>query len=414
MTKYVLCRNLECGCPIPEGQDFCDNCNCPSPLFLSPPEPDKIGRGALLGYVDGRREFRMNLDYIHYALYGMTKTGKTTLAMKIAVEAENAGIRLLVIDPEGEWRNIVPMLKGRTEYYLSLKNLKVNPFELRDRGLVSLLLKETIFQHGKQDFFSFTPQMEAVLDECIGMSQSVPELIDNVRNVTRDKLKTKVMNLEMTRAALLVRLRPLEENESLRQIFYCDKSSIDLSNLDESNIVIDLSDLDQKVAYSRPLRLIYNLIIVAGLAKALSKEPTNAITNMVVADEAQRLVPKIFEKETATDTWVATEYAVRLRKRGYVMLLVSQHPKNIEDDIRDNVHVNFLFRMQSDQNTKVVAGALGYSHYARVDHIGRILANLKFRQAVVKVPDIAGPFVIDSAEFRADRVDEAALEGVAP
>lgn len=414
MTKYFLCRNLECGCPIPEGQDFCDNCNCPSPLFLSPPGPDRIGSGVLLGYVEDGSEFRMRLDYIHYALYGMTKTGKTTLAMKIAVEAEHAGIRLLVIDPEGEWRNIVPLLKGKTEYYLSLSNLKVNPFELKDRGLVAMLLKETIFQQGRNDFYSFTPQMEAVLDECIGMSDSVPDLIENVRNATKDKLKTKVVNLEMTRAALLVRLRPLEENESLRQIFYCDKSTIDLANLDDRNIIIDLHDLDSKVAYSRPLRLVYNVIIVAGLVKALSKETTNEITNMVVADEAQRLVPKIFEKETATDTWVATEYAVRLRKRGYVMLLISQHPKNIEDDIRNNVHVNFIFRMQSDQNAKVVAGALGYSHYARVDHIGRILANLRFRQAIVKMPDVANPFVIDSAEFVIGGIDVNKLEVLMP
>src|SRR5690606_5047187 len=129
---------------------------------------------------------------------------------------------------------------GKTEYYLSLKNLKINPFELKDKGLISLLLKETIFQHGKTDFYSFTASMEALLDECIAMSGSIPELIENVRNVGRDDLKTRLVNMEATRTAVLVRLRPLEENESLRQIFYCEKSSIDLMNLDRCNILIDL------------------------------------------------------------------------------------------------------------------------------------------------------------------------------
>src|SRR5690606_11618120 len=54
MTRYVLCRNLECGCPIPESQDFCDNCNSPSSTFLK--SGPAFTEGSLLGYTQDGSE----------------------------------------------------------------------------------------------------------------------------------------------------------------------------------------------------------------------------------------------------------------------------------------------------------------------------------------------------------------------
>lgn len=283
MTKYVLCRNLECGCPIPDNQDFCDNCDTPSPNFLKKSAP-AFTEWSLLGHAREGSEFRLPLTFPSYAFYGITGSRKTTLSRKLAVDAENAGIKLLVLDPEGEWKHIIPMLKGNTDYYATTRNLKINPFDLKDKQLIRILLKETVLKGVQTEFWDLSPQMNYVLDVCIERSNSIPELIDNVSYFQSDDLPFNLAGLERTKTALLVRLLPYKTNEMIRDIFHCDRSSVDLGRLDDRNVIFDLHELDAKVAYGNEVRLLYNVITIATLRHALGREVGDRIEHMLVAD----------------------------------------------------------------------------------------------------------------------------------
>lgn len=52
----------------------------------------------------------------------------------------------LIIDVEGEWKNIVPQLKTKTEYFSVDSNLRINPFDLGDPALIRELMRETVFK----------------------------------------------------------------------------------------------------------------------------------------------------------------------------------------------------------------------------------------------------------------------------
>ena len=393
MTKYTLCSNLSCSNPLKEDQDFCDNCNAPSPHFLNPPgRPDE---GFPIGHAQDGCIYCLPLTFPSYALYGITGVGKTSLAKKLAVFAEISGIKLLILDPEGEWKHIVPKLRGRIEYYATTKNLKINPFDLKDKQLIRILLKETVLKGIQTEFWDLSPQMNFVLDSCIDRSNSIPELIDNVSYFQSDDLPFNLVGLERTKTALLVRLLPYKNNEVLKEIFYTDHSSVDLAKLDDRNIIFDLHELDAKVAYGNELRLLYNVITIAALRQALSRDIGDRIDNMLVADEAQLLVPKILQKLLVTDTWASTTYSTRGRKRNQAVMFCSQSPANLEDDIRKNVVVNFIFKLQSPDDVQLAAGLLGYTHYARVDHISRAIGNLKPKQAIVKTSSGDRPVLID-------------------
>jgi hypothetical protein len=370
----------------------------------------------LIGYNIEGHEFRMPLTFSGYAFYGMTGMGKTTLAMKTAVDASARGIRLLILDPEGEYKNAIPYLHGKTEYYATLRNLKINPFDLKDKGIIKLLLRESVLRgkETEQDYWDLSPQMNYILDECVDKSSSIPELIDNVLYFRNDDTPVKLTSVEKSKTALLVRLLPYKNNEVLKEIFYCDKSSIDLNKLDDRNIVIDLHPLATLVAYQTELRLIYNVITVAALRQALSKQVTDVITNMLVADEAQMLVPKILQKVLITDTFASTNFVVLLRKRGLSTMLCTQSPSNIEDDIRKNMAVNVIHKLQSPDDAKLIAGMFGYSHYARVDHISKILASLKPRQAIVKTPLSDRPILINSVNVQFNKTSDEALKHFIP
>ena len=107
--------------------------------------------------------------------------------------------------------------------------------------------------------------------------------------------------------------------------------------MDKQNIMINLHSLDSKVSYREEIRLIYNIITTYYLRKMLSRESTNYVSNLFIADEAQLLVPKILHKLVITESWPATEFATRLRKRGCGLILITQSPSNIESDIFKNV-----------------------------------------------------------------------------
>src|SRR5437667_7179252 len=92
MTRYILCKNLECCCPLEEGQEFCDNCNTPSPLFLK--LNSVVNEGSLLGHTEDGAEYRLPLTFPSYGFYGITGSRKTTLSRKLAIDAENSGIKL--------------------------------------------------------------------------------------------------------------------------------------------------------------------------------------------------------------------------------------------------------------------------------------------------------------------------------
>ncbi len=389
---------MTCGHLTEQANGFCNYCSSPLPSFLHSPEQSRILEGVLLGHLENGVAFHLPLNFASYGFYGITGVGKTTLAMQLAVDAENSGLKLLALDPEGEWKNIIPNLKDKTEYYATLHNLKVNPFDLNDKGLIRLLLKETVFQGVETEYWDLSPQMNYVLDQCIEKSSSIPQLIEKISYFYGQDLPFKLVNIERTKTALIVRLSPYKNNEVVREIFYCEKSSIDLNKLDDRNIIFDLHELESKVAYGTEVRLLYNVLSIAALRQAMARPVTDTITNMLVADEAQMLVPKILRKVLAIDTWPTTEFATRLRKRGQSIVIISQSPSNIEDDIRRNIQNNFVFRLQSPEDIRLIAGMLGYSHHIKVDHFGQRLSNLKPRQAIVKTPIVDEPFITTSID----------------
>lgn len=394
---------------------LCNYCQSPLPNFLHSPKPSQVSNGVWLGTMSDGRSFHLPLSQFgfHFALYGSTGGGKTRQAMSLAVGAENNGINLLILDVEGEWKNIIPRLQHKTEYYATDTNLKINPYDLNDFGLVRALLKEIIFRGIEVEYQDLSPQMNYVLDQCIRESTSIPTLIDNVTNYEEHNLPFRLNSLDKTKTAILVRLEPYRSNPALSEIFYTETSSFNLEKFDDRNMLIDLHPLEAKVAYGTELRLIYNTIAVAYLKQALHREPTERISNLFLADEAQLLAPKILRKLLVTDTWATTEFATRLRKRGQSLAIIAQSPMNMEDDIRKNCQNVFVFKLQDAKDIDLIARSFGFNSYASVDHFAQELTSLKQRQAIVKTQGLE-PFIISTPNISLNPVSDQELQGYSP
>ena len=228
---YVLCMN--CGRISLEGM-FCSYCH--SPLFgggSSNPLAN-VKDGVYLGEVEGENSpllLPINPYFgFHFAFYGVTGTGKTRAAMNLAINSENQGLCLRILDVEGEWRKIIPRLKKETIFYDSEYNLKVNPFDLNDPGLTLQILKEMIFMGMEREYGELSPQMNYILSKCVLQSRSIPDLIDRIM-FFKPNVPFKFQNLDATKTALLTRLNPFRDNPILRRIFHVEHSSIDLTSI---------------------------------------------------------------------------------------------------------------------------------------------------------------------------------------
>lgn len=382
------------------------------PLLVSLPETHE---GIHLGCLENGNAFRIPLSYFnyHFAFYGVTGTGKTRAAMNLAIKGENSGLNVRVIDVEGEWRNIIPKLSKETLYYDVCKNVRINPFELQDMGLTKLLLKETIFKGIELEYRELSPQMNFLLDKCIQVSGTIPKLIENVISYNPET-HFPLRNLDLTRTALLTRLNPYKDNPILRKIFYTSKSNIDLEKIQDKNVVFDLHKLDMKVAYKEEMRLLYNILTINYLRSALKRSETNTIKNLFVADEAQLLVPKIFKKVVSTDTWATTDFATRLRKRGESLVIISQSPANIEDDIRKNSQNIFAFRLIDPWDVRAIAGMFGHMHTDEINYLSSMLTSLDSRTCLVKTPMAPYPFTVKTLDVIFENLSEKQLEAHLP
>lgn len=412
-SKYWVC--MTCGSLTSMVRGLCTYCSSPLPNFLHSPQPQQVSRGIHLGFLHDGSEFRIPMSHFgfHFAFYGATGGGKTRAAINLAIEAENAGMKLLVLDVEGEWKDVIANLKSDTEYYSTDKNLRINPYDLGDYGLVKILLRETIFHGIEVEYQDLSAQMNYVLDKCIQNSTSIPTLIDNVMSYEERDLPFRLSNIDKTKTALLVRLEPYKSNPALNEIFYTETSSINFDKLDSKNIIIDLHSLEALVAYRTELRLIYNAIAIGYLKLALSRQITNSVSNLFIADEAQLLVPKILRKVVITDTHLTAEFASRLRKRGQSIAIVTQSPSNLESILTANCQNAFVFRLQDANDIELIARSAGYNWHS-LDFFTQELTNLKRKQALVKTPLVDEPFIITAPDVVLNPISQEELDRHSP
>lgn len=402
MQRGVAVRNWTCLCGnFVRGKRFCPRCK----LMRF-----RIEKHPVLAYFDmklGKFEDGMSFNFplaklaSHLLISGQTGTGKTRLGMNLAVKAGNFAkpnrIRLLIMDVEGEWKNIIPQLEGKTEYYSVGKNLRINPFDLNDPALIRELMRQTVFKGIEKEYMDLTAQMNMVLQDAIYKSSNMQELIENVKNYENKRLNSP----QKTKTALLVRLDPFMRSP-LKEIFMCKKSNPDFERLDECNMIIDLHELDKLVAYNPEVRLIYNVVTTYFLRKMLNREPCDDLSNLFISDEAQLLVPKILRKLIVTETWPAAEIAIRLRKRGVGMVLITQRPSNLERDIIDNCATKISFRVQDQDDIKILSDCVGFTDIVEREYMTEKFVHIPTKNAIVCM---AGhePFLFTAEDFEPER-----------
>ncbi len=96
------------------------------------------------------------------------------------------------------------------------------------------------------------------------------------------------------------------------------------------------------------------------------------------------------------------------------MVIISQSPANIEDDIRKNSLNLFVFRLQDPWDIKVIAGMFGYVHVDEVNYLSSLLSSLDERNAIVKTPLMPSPFLIRTLDLNFESISQEEMSRYYP
>jgi len=246
----------------------------------------------------------------HIVIFGMTGSGKTETAKRIAYSSRKDK---LIIDWSGEYEYGVIA----TPKELSLN---LNTYEILD-ALTSA--------------FQLTIPQQSVLLEALGEATNLKVLIDKLK-----KMKVKSETEKEIRNALLRRLLPLEK----LNLFH---GKLDLSEIN----TLDLSELTyeaKKLVVNLVLRMFYN-----------SPKP-----GILVIEEAQNIIPRNPIGKTPSSAELIIN---ELRKRGVCVILVAQTPSQISMAFRNADYI-IIHRLQL---TPKEAQILGLSN-EEIEKIARL------------------------------------------
>ena len=270
----------------------------------------------------------------HIAIFGSTGSGKTTTAATIAYRAFLKGFRVYVIDWHGEYKEIIrsPYLKEIEVKYLStLERLDI----FKESSLVSEIF-ETVFD--------LTPAQSYVLSKVLSRLRShefsFRRLYDEISMFPEDARWVPETKLSLMRRIeqLIDHDEVYDDGSDLRKIFvegFKEIISVNLSRLDRTS-----------------MRSLASLLILKTIALNNNRSKENSPKTLVVVDEAHH----IFKRSEGSS--VARDALAEIRKYNIGLVMVTQSPSYVGDDILKNTNTKIIHSIRSEADRKILRDAL--------------------------------------------------------
>ncbi|MFX0124557.1 MAG: ATP-binding protein, partial [Candidatus Hodarchaeota archaeon] len=297
----------------------------------------------------------------HMAVFGMTGEGKSRFVYGLIKEFLRKNVKFLIFDPKGEYlapiqsfcKDLIYLKPGSTTFPwgLNIFQLPKNeagdiiiPIEDHIQFVVSLL------EHIFEDSDAVSPQMRRLLH--LAVIQTVKNQ-GNLRTFLTwlkkpIELGMKGAYLENTAAGILNRVEKLFFGNTGR-CFTVHKTTFEVSNLLDQNIIIDLSAFesmeDQKgrqIFLNVVLQYIY--YFVRSLRSPFKEE--SLPKNIIVLDEIQKLIP-IRSRQARTPESMIAKGPWTLRAYDISMIFIGTDPI-VEQPILTNTGVLALFFTKFD------------------------------------------------------------------
>jgi hypothetical protein len=326
-----------------------------APIFELPPQ--KQTQIKLVQVMKGGRElYSAGIDLSHLTTHmvvaGQTGKGKTRFVGNLVKQIQRIrNVGITIFDWKGEYQGLM-----RTAYKIGLENcpLKINLFETHGlddieqyvQNLVALfreLLKSDMEN-------SLSSQMERILRESLieYLSQGVGnyEGFETFLSKWISQNKKRFSNPESSMAGLINRFGILFRGR-LGYVFNTSVTTIDFEAFLADQVCLDLSNL---AAYNKEdARLFLNALLLV-IRTYLFRSFSNQLRYLVIAEEAQYLVPEVFTKRSSADASPVEDITLFQRAYGAGLIAITTRPSLISRNILANSSSKIFFQCPLDSN----------------------------------------------------------------
>lgn len=320
----------------------------------------------------------------HVAIFGTSGSGKSTLAAAILLQLyHNLNIKFVVIDPHGEYKNLI---KGVDYRVIDASKTAFNP--------LVLVAGETPAERAKQivdvmrTLYHIGPLQASILEEAIldayalyGLEPHTPYTGEKISfPQPSDVVKILAKHYSGEHASIHSLLK------YVKGLLFHGSSSIDINLLLRENVVLDLHRLPTPTHQMFYVETIARLLVEAFRREGKTDKPRR----VVVIDEAHIFLPRSAQRESPL-----SRLFVELRKYGVIGILVTQNPLDIDERILVNTSLKVSLALNEPKALNYIARVLaGFEVEDRVEALKAMLASLPRGYAIVKPSTLTSPLLI--------------------
>jgi DNA helicase HerA-like ATPase len=395
--------------------------------FLAPTREETSAGEVFLGYVvrhgtvTDQKVFLSVEGFMRQTLIvGATGTGKSTTSRRIALSLNRLGIPFIVFEPvKKEWRNLigaVPRLRVFTVGDESVAPLRFNVLRVPDG--VKQQRHADMFYASMVSSVVMWPPAPYVLQMALhrtyakfgwdslsgrrGRDFGLRDLNPSVEEIIREQGYVGEVKANVA-AALSLRFESLSQSAKGAAL----NSSVSMSpkELLEAPTVVELSEMgseeDRALVILMMLSSIYEYLLTLGT----TSKPRCAI----IIEEAGSLFAKAEGKGaveyTASEARgkaveTISDIVARIRSLGGMVIFINQSAVNLPQEVSENTSTKIIHQVADDKNAVSATRTLGLD----ADQ-GRAMTSLEVGRAVLKVPGVSHPFLVQVADIDEFGVD---------
>ncbi|MGC8699448.1 MAG: ATP-binding protein [Candidatus Micrarchaeia archaeon] len=332
-----------------------------------------------------------NLTNPHMAIVGITGAGKSFLVKTFLIRASYVwNANAIIIDWAGEYKAWVKqsggtvVSLGKGDYLNIMDLLGIKPLDRVKQIMNSFEILTDIGDYPEQKRLTQEAIEQAYVNAGFNLAEipdpnKEPPTLQNAIALLNEKLQEGTYQYIAELENAIYRLRQfVREGED----YFAKKSTIDLGKLSSSGLVdIDLSGLPDET-----FRALAALFILQSLKERMRIEGWSAskgIKAIVVLDEAW----KIAGDERSDAVTIVREG----RKYQFALIVASQNPTDINENIFSNVGTNIILRVKFERFMDYLQGSLNFSDFIRGEiskfGVGQAAVDMSF-QTSVRFPEI--------------------------
>jgi DNA helicase HerA-like ATPase len=305
----------------------------------------------------------------HIAIFGSTGSGKSTTAASLAIRSRRKGVRVVILDWHGEYRDLVGKY---SEYrYIAMSTSFIASLIKRLASRYSLLIEilESVLELSPAQSHLLSLVLRSMKDTIAAKGNFFEALARYIESYKED-----ARWVSETKFSLLRKIQPFVEES------FESGGAIEVNEIFSSGFVImDLSSMDRE-----SIKALSSLTVLKML-EILSKESKDFMREkkLVIVDEAHH----VFRRSEGSS--VIRGMLSETRKWNLGITIISQSPSSLGEDSLKNTNTKVIHSIKSDIDRKIVRESIVMPR-----EIEEMLPALEIGEAVFASPAYASAILV--------------------